>query len=128
MPPINSPHPFGPQFMRQRWFKSFATPQTTKDGTMDSLVTQCSYGKWAFNDFENLVVPVIVDLPCSGRGSLGDWSASNCRDVDRQGWAEAAMKYLTDVSGQQQASRGQQSLCRGRRGTREVKGAAVHVR
>ncbi|KAG2428975.1 hypothetical protein HXX76_011219 [Chlamydomonas incerta] len=91
-----APKGVDPQFMRQRWYKSFATPQTAKDGTMDSLVTQCSFGKWAFNDFENLVVPVVVNLPCSGRGSLGDWSASTCRDVDRQGWAEAAMRYLTD--------------------------------
>ncbi len=76
-------------------------------------MTQCSYGKWDFRPADNVVVPFVVNVPCSGTGSLGAWSASTCRDVDRGGWAEWAHNYIKQVRLERRA-------CMGGRGQRRV--------
>ncbi|KAG2496922.1 hypothetical protein HYH03_004928 [Edaphochlamys debaryana] len=88
---------FDSDYMRMHWSNQYSGG---RGPTLEDMVTKCSYGKWAYEPQDNLVLPVRVQVPCSGTGSMGPWTSRDCRDVDRMGWAEAAMDWVrknTDI-------------------------------
>lgn len=88
------------QDVRNRWFnKEAEAANMLQGGTVQGLVEQCSYGQMTFRLSSNLVVPFIVPLPCSGTGSKGPWSASQCGDPEKFGFAEWAINYVRQVGG-----------------------------
>lgn len=67
---------------------------------MPRYLRDCGQGGWLAPPGTNMVVPVVVPLPCNGTGPGGDFdSAGACGDAERLGWVDAAERYASQVGG-----------------------------
>lgn len=57
----------------------------------------CSFGKARFNSSYNIIVGPI-DMPCSGTGSAGPWTAGACGNSEIWGWASWVEDWARTVS------------------------------